>query len=1482
MFGVIRQWQGREISSRVATILLLIVCASTVQAGWIWQNPRPQGEHILAATFIDNNTGFAVGRAGTFFRTTDGGNSWLQRTVASFRDLRGISFPDAETGYVVGDSGAILKTIDGGVSWFTQTTPTTRWLNAVDFPVDAVTGCAAGDYGTLMKTTDGGGTWVLQNSGVTSPLTAVDFPRRDTGYVVGSSDVVLKTTNGGTTWNLANTGGQVPNMVSVRFPNGPDTGYVTGDNYNIGRTIKTVNGGTTWFELFRGSYTSGGTTLSFPNGADTGYVGWWQGFYLPWTGVYKTMDGGANWTRVLVEPNGRRLRSICFPEDGLTGYALGDFGVVYKTQDGGASWPAKHSAASRVNLHGIDVSRANAGRAMAVGDAGNVLRTTNAGLTWDSLYPGVNNALRSVVYVGTDTVLAVGDGGRVVRSPDGGATWHQIPSGTSDNLLSTIFAAGSGVGYAVGTGGRILKTTDDGLTWAVQTSGTSNALSSAAFPASGSNTVVTVGNSGDIRKTTNGGGSWVQKVSGTGNALYGVCFPMNGNVGYAVGQNGTILKTLDAGESWGTQSSGTTAALRFVRFPISPNVGYAAGDNGVILKTTNGGTNWVRIPSPTWFALHGGCFPTCNDTGYVVGENGMILRTMDGGGYAGTGPAIALNPAALNVTLPLGGSTTRVVLVENVGNAILAWQVSESLAVQWLSESPDSGRVLAGTQMALDVRFDAAGLDSGTYMTTLRVTSNDPGNPRVILPVMMRVASDSTPRIIVDTVYSLLPGQPLTIQGRLRNYDGLPYVPPPYTFGVDDPVGQRCESLATDSVGGFSYTVVTPDTARFYAFRFFLSYGGHVVEQLVVVPILSTDTFYTVRTNYLVDVGKQDSLSLRTSLLARWERLLRPPSPTELLQASVSGVRPIASALLAAWNRYAANNPGLRLIWPVATSLGADGPPPRWFEQGTAAAWMVVHPRANDILVPALTNLLDSLIELAPGLQNKPAFHAAVQLTVNVFTGVSAMNRDGLIDLGSAVLKLTGQDGLDVDTVVVHDVVLHGDTVVSFMISACGGGGTVLSAAIGPRPESTGTTGWGAQISLPSGPKGKMVKDGGALAYGKEPTDANDTGYVYALKGNNRCEFYRYNTITGDWMAKESIPALNRNMKKKGVKKGSSLAFGINGKVYATKGNNTLDFWQYDPAIGVWTQRADVPTGAKACKEGVGAVAVKEGSVNYIYLLRGSGTQDFYRYNADDNTWDLTLPTAPGGLSGKTYKNGSCLAYDNGDTIYCLKGSYNEFAAYSISSRTWMTRNPLPLIAPPGTKKKKVKDGAGMACYGKSVYALKGGNTDEFWMFSTTDQQWHVQPQFTVGSKKVKGGGALTFADANKSLYAFRGNNTLEFWKYGPLSTDGYPLAANGVQKSVQGQSAVRSPQFALSIIPNPFTSSLNPSISYSLPVAGKVSLKLYDVTGKLVSTLASGYHPAGSYRTGLSAVNGRLSAGVYLLKFETADYRTTDKLVIE
>jgi photosystem II stability/assembly factor-like uncharacterized protein len=64
-------------------------------------------------SFIDANTGTAVGWEGTILRTTDGGATWTAQESCTTNLLYGVSFTDANTGTAVGQFGTILRT-DGG------------------------------------------------------------------------------------------------------------------------------------------------------------------------------------------------------------------------------------------------------------------------------------------------------------------------------------------------------------------------------------------------------------------------------------------------------------------------------------------------------------------------------------------------------------------------------------------------------------------------------------------------------------------------------------------------------------------------------------------------------------------------------------------------------------------------------------------------------------------------------------------------------------------------------------------------------------------------------------------------------------------------------------------------------------------------------------------------------------------------------------------------------------------------------------------------------------------------------------------------------------------------------------------------------------------------------------------------------------------------------------------------------------------------
>jgi hypothetical protein len=74
---------------------------------------------------------------------------------------------------------------------------------------------------------------------------------------------------------------------------------------------------------------------------------------------------------------------------------------------------------------------------------------------------------------------------------------------------------------------------------------------------------------------------------------------------------------------------------------------------------------------------------------------------------------------------------------------------------------------------------------------------------------------------------------------------------------------------------------------------------------------------------------------------------------------------------------------------------------------------------------------------------------------------------------------------------------------------------------------------------------------------------------------------------------------------------------------------------------------------------------------------------------------------------------------------------------------------------------------------------------------------------------------------------------------------------------------------------PNPFNANTN--ISFDLAEAGNVSLNVYDITGRLVTTLVDGQMDAGQHVVAWDASS--VSSGVYFYKLTTADYTTTKSM---
>ncbi|MDL1948765.1 hypothetical protein FBQ97_03005, partial [Acidobacteria bacterium ACD] len=199
------------------------------------------------------------------------------------------------------------------------------------------------------------------------------------------------------------------------------------------------------------------------------------------SGVFKSMDGGENWVKLLPTPSAAYAVAL-HPVNAVVAFAADGSRRLFRTTDGGASW-------SQLGT-GITAGNASAGSRIAFrpGDpsvmfyaAGAALfKSTDSGATWARSDGGVVTG-KTVVDLSVDAsapdtlVLVLRDFGPH-RSTDGGATWEPLTtglptttSGSTTYVRVTAFAQDPGsperMFVTSGHDGRVYATTDGGDSW---------------------------------------------------------------------------------------------------------------------------------------------------------------------------------------------------------------------------------------------------------------------------------------------------------------------------------------------------------------------------------------------------------------------------------------------------------------------------------------------------------------------------------------------------------------------------------------------------------------------------------------------------------------------------------------------------------------------------------------------------------------------------------------------------------------------------------------------------------------------------------------------------------------------------------------------------------------------------------------------------------------------------------------------------------
>lgn len=528
-----------------------------------------------------------------------------------------------------------------------------RWVKMWD----ANTIYAIGYKGTFIKTTDRGVTWIVQHkagriSGIPiqpSDLQNAYFFDQNTGIVIGSFGSIFRTTNGGVTFDSTNN--PAPTNTTFRgisFINNL-TGYVVCGLSNY-RLMKTTDGGMNWSAGF-----GSGPRFSNPYHIRAFTENKLMVFNQLGT-VYMSTNGGYYWDSIYIGSQVNFYQS--YFTDANTGYACGDWGRCRYTTNGGYNWSNMSGALFDRGIHFFDI-KARGNAVFMTGNSNYLWRSTNLGVTWDSLeflspsamQPWSNYCYSFDFLTTSDTMIAVGSRGGIhqVLSSNKTPLGQYLKTGSMRDIwvsaTGTMIAVGSpsSVSATAVTHDQILRSTNSGVSWSVVSPSPTSVADFYSIDMIDDNTGYICGSKSAVYKTTNGGVNWDSLVIPNipaGSILSEVDF-INAQTGwifsrYLTGYDSTIFKTTNGGTNWFKQKlnapTGSSNSI-YGACMLDENTGWCLNNKPRPWKTTNGGVNWDSTKlNDNYLAGQLQDIKMVNAlTGYCVGMNNRVYKTTDGG-----------------------------------------------------------------------------------------------------------------------------------------------------------------------------------------------------------------------------------------------------------------------------------------------------------------------------------------------------------------------------------------------------------------------------------------------------------------------------------------------------------------------------------------------------------------------------------------------------------------------------------------------------------------------------------------------------------------------------------------------------------------------------------------------------------------------------------------------------------------------------------
>lgn len=656
-----------------------------------------------------------------------------------------------------------------------------RTLLSTSIPLNSQTWTAVGPTGVTTDAKFGKFVGVPGPTAGRIAALAGDPSNANVLYIAAAGGGVWKSVDAGTNWLPLTDSQSNLAMGSIAVaPSNPQIVYAgtgepnsSGDSRTGSGILKTTDGGTNWSligaPLFNRKSvaaivvnpTDPNTVYAAVNGQSVGGTG--GGF-----GIFKSTDGGANWTNTtLAVAGGANNQWSDLVIDSTTpttlyaavGSAFGSANnSVYKTVDGGTSWAVAGNfptgAANGRIAMSIGKSDPKVIAASVSDPATSGLKylqlSTDAGATWSNLssvpnYLGgqgwydntvaIDPADPKIIYAAGVINYGTGTNGAVI-SRDGGVSWSDLSSDSTGGQIHTDSHA-----TAFDATGRLLMGSDGGI-WrldnkaagATKWSNLNNNLQITQFTYAAldpSNADIMYGgaqDNGTSKFTDNT--RWTMVQGGDGGFV--AVDPSNPQTVYAEYFGISLTRSDDGGVNWvdATTGIGNDNSNFYVQFTIDPSdSSHLLLGTDRLYTTTSKGANWTALFTPgsngwassatiNWTTIA----PSDPKTVYSTTSDGKIFVSTDGGSNWVERDAPARDSFQQIVVDPTDPKHALIARNEfdRAGATGHVFETKDG-GVTWVNISGNLPNVPASS-IALDTRAGSAkilvGTDSGLFATT--------------------------------------------------------------------------------------------------------------------------------------------------------------------------------------------------------------------------------------------------------------------------------------------------------------------------------------------------------------------------------------------------------------------------------------------------------------------------------------------------------------------------------------------------------------------------------------------------------------------------------------------------------------------------------------------------------------------------------------------------------------------------------------------